>query len=704
MNRRFRLAVFGLLTLFLVPLSVKGQVALEIDQRIDQTKVDLNLWNQTVVPVHDRLTFSLATPTLKIAWGNPHDPATPDTCGVIHINSYPSNRSDLGDNFYRVLTHVYSHAKFTCLLISLGLSAPNLLFEGLAEAERHLTYQHLHLPGIRETTDLLDGPFLDNMSSSIGGGGSTYRDSLTLYRSPSARLELLADRAGGSFNSFYQLVEQLRPQNDQEYLMLLDHMVASIDGVKPSTYLDKSPVTFLHGPDGPVLGVEANSAINDDRFKGATSPINPDSILVYYFTRDRGAIKVFPDTPVTFHLRVQNSDGTIILDRDETLSSYAVYPFAPPEFRTLSDGAYKVTATTAIPALQATNYFLVHHAAWDSTNDLFVIANGPEFKDLTAFASLETQNLPAGVVQESFLSSGYLHFRLNGASPDITIKAGTRTRTFSTHSALPRIVLFADRDQPFVYSATNGATFRPSPIAPGSIESLWTWGATQTDQEWPASLPLPTSSCQGGQGATKVAFTGSDGVRLEAPYFYCSRQQLNVQVPSRLAGPKAQVEVMLNSSSSNLLIVDVADADPGIFEISLGDDGLMGAVLHNAEGYEGQLVTPSNPAFPGEVLTVYATGLGTVECKLEGGEPFPPPADGQPAPQPPILCTTVLPVTAELEGESLQVLFAGLAPGYVGLYQMNVRVPEETGRTLTQPMLIRVGGAVSKTVMLSLRK
>ncbi len=82
------------------------------------------------------------------------------------------------------------------------------------------------------------------------------------------------------------------------------------------------------------------------------------------------------------------------------------------------------------------------------------------------------------------------------------------------------------------------------------------------------------------------------------------------------------------------------------------------------------LVSESNPALPGEILHFYMTGLGPVS---------PPVATGSPAPaNPPAVATIPLTCTLSDAGSNripVDVLFAGLAPGYTGYYQVSVRLP-----------------------------
>src|SRR5580658_7759305 len=74
---------------------------------------------------------------------------------------------------------------------------------------------------------------------------------------------------------------------------------------------------------------------------------------------------------------------------------------------------------------------------------------------------------------------------------------------------------------------------------------------------------------------------------------------------------------------------------------------------------------PTAPAKPGDYLTVYVTGLGAVSNQ---------PADGAASPGNPLANATAT-ATATIGGQTANVAFAGLTPGNVGLYQVNVQVP-----------------------------
>ncbi|MCL4219316.1 MAG: hypothetical protein KJ052_20230, partial [Candidatus Hydrogenedentes bacterium] len=97
------------------------------------------------------------------------------------------------------------------------------------------------------------------------------------------------------------------------------------------------------------------------------------------------------------------------------------------------------------------------------------------------------------------------------------------------------------------------------------------------------------------------------------------------------------------------------------------------------------LVTISNPIHRGETITIYLTGLGKTWPAVE---------TGMPAPADPPAASLVAP-TVTLGGVSLDVKFAGLAPGQVGVYQIEAGVPITISTGLSIPLLISQGGSTT---------
>jgi uncharacterized protein (TIGR03437 family) len=125
---------------------------------------------------------------------------------------------------------------------------------------------------------------------------------------------------------------------------------------------------------------------------------------------------------------------------------------------------------------------------------------------------------------------------------------------------------------------------------------------------------------------------------------------------------------------------------PSVFLGSAGPETNIPTVVRNDDN---QLVTPSNPIHrkSNTALVIYLTGLGQTTPAV---------ATGQPAPFNPLALTLVQP-TVTLGGVNLPVLYAGLAPGLVGVDQINVTVPFTVPDGMAVPLVI-TAGSVSTTI------
>lgn len=104
------------------------------------------------------------------------------------------------------------------------------------------------------------------------------------------------------------------------------------------------------------------------------------------------------------------------------------------------------------------------------------------------------------------------------------------------------------------------------------------------------------------------------------------------------------------------------------------------------------MVTATNPAFRGEVVVIYATGLGSVTF---------PPATGAATLSDPPSVSTPLPIVT-VGGVTAPVIFSGLAPGFVGLYQVRVQVPPNAPSG-SQDVVIQAGGRSSNSVKIAIQ-
>jgi uncharacterized protein (TIGR03437 family) len=203
-------------------------------------------------------------------------------------------------------------------------------------------------------------------------------------------------------------------------------------------------------------------------------------------------------------------------------------------------------------------------------------------------------------------------------------------------------------------SVTNGASFVSGLVRPGGAASVFLTGLTGISGLLQAtSTSLPTEI-----NGVSVKVQG-----VPAPLYVVAQvdgmQQINFQVPFEAPpGDELDVEVSQNGVAAMVTGVKVSTTAPGVFTI----DGVDGAIQHSADY---SLVTPSSPAVPGEVVIIYSTGLGSVTPPVKSGEPAP---FG-------LLSETDAVPTVTIGGGNAELLFTGLTPGFVGLYQLNVRVP-----------------------------
>ena len=234
------------------------------------------------------------------------------------------------------------------------------------------------------------------------------------------------------------------------------------------------------------------------------------------------------------------------------------------------------------------------------------------------------------------------------------------------------------RLKPTIGGIVNAAGFAAGrPVAPGSLISIF--GANLAEFLGSvSSLPLPIALKH-----TSVSFDfPEEGISVPSPLIFASGGQLNVQAPWEFAGLNfAFVKVRIEDSTSFTFELALADHAPGIFEFDLGDTR-YGVVTHA----DGNVVTAQNPARPGETVVIYGTGFGPVDA---------PRKTGLAAPSNKLTRTLRLPQVT-VAGQQATVSFSGLTPGFVGLYQINAKLPA-TLPSGTQQLIVSANGIESNS-------
>jgi uncharacterized protein (TIGR03437 family) len=220
-------------------------------------------------------------------------------------------------------------------------------------------------------------------------------------------------------------------------------------------------------------------------------------------------------------------------------------------------------------------------------------------------------------------------------------------------------------------SVLNAASFAiGAPVAPGSIATVF----------------------GSGFGSSTAGVTVLMG-GIAAPLFAVYPTQINFQVPWQLTG-QTQVPLTVTSadSTSAPIMIPVANQALGIFELNAAGQAaalIAGttSIVAPAGTYPGSI-----PAQPGQYVTIYCTGLGPVTNQ---------PPTGALASSTTLSYTSGT-VTASIGGVSAPVSFAGLSPGFLGLYQVNVQIPAKSPTGSAVPVTISIGGSISNQATIAI--
>ncbi len=287
--------------------------------------------------------------------------------------------------------------------------------------------------------------------------------------------------------------------------------------------------------------------------------------------------------------------------------------------------------------------------------------------------------------QEAAISRLYggIHFRIDN---EVGLAHGARIGGYT--------VRFAQQDgaDPGAATSTNtgqtldGASFH-SPVAPGSIATVFQPNIGSTPNVANV-VPLPTSL-----SGVSMKFDGA----IAVPLFATTKNQVNIQIPWELQGlSSANLTTIGADGATATFPVSLSRLAPAIFTVNQQGTGQGMVTISNSS----MLVAPAGSidgavtraATRGDFITIYCVGLGPVNNA---------PATGATASD--ASSTTTSAVSAVLNGVSVPAAFAGLAPGAVGLYQVNVQIPDNAPTGNAVGLTLSVGGATSNTVTIAIQ-
>ncbi|HEU5021723.1 MAG TPA: FG-GAP-like repeat-containing protein, partial [Bryobacteraceae bacterium] len=186
-------------------------------------------------------------------------------------------------------------------------------------------------------------------------------------------------------------------------------------------------------------------------------------------------------------------------------------------------------------------------------------------------------------------------------------------------------------------------------LSPGTIVAIY--GSHLGSQPaQPSNIPLPTKL-----NGTSVLIGG-----ITSPLFYVSPSQINAQIPFELAvSDQYQVIVNANGALTPPQPIQLTEANPGLDTFP---DGSLVAV----HASDGTLISATSPAQRGEYVVLFLLGLGETDNPVTTGDS----ASGT------VLARVKVPPVITMNGNPAPISFAGLAPGFVGLYQVNLQIPD----------------------------
>lgn len=226
----------------------------------------------------------------------------------------------------------------------------------------------------------------------------------------------------------------------------------------------------------------------------------------------------------------------------------------------------------------------------------------------------------------------------------------------------------------------NAASFAPAgaPLAPGEFITLFGSGlANSTAVASTTTFPLNLAGVE-------VLIN-----EQRAPVYAVSPTQVSALVPFATSLGTSTIVVNNNGTRSNAVEAPVGAAAPGIF--TLDKNGLgSGAILRA----DFSLVSQQSPVRRGDYVLIFCTGLGRTT---------PPSSDGAPGPSSP-LSTTAIVQNVYFGGKKGQITYQGLAPGFAGLYQLNVRVPADAPAGAAIPVAIETAESFHDQADIAIRQ
>ena len=469
---------------------------------------------------------------------------------------------------------------------------------------------------------------------------------------------------------------------DRRYLLVANVNSSIFNVFDLETLQATEPIRHTHGGDVRSIGVSANAilaVIIDSSGKGHVNKLDLATRTAF----ELPSLGVYSNENILRNTQLvasPNGSSILIAQSDGTLLLYDAVQ------DTFSASRKDRTALSGPVAASSYGQFVVGNNLLNSslvTTRQFETATGLSsgfvFVDQSAIRITAPDAASPGIIQRVDLQTGEgIRATRTIEAPLLgnTINSFTRTLAIlASRNAIIALTTSGFTVLPWNYDASvappqidrvvNAADFT-QPIAPGGLITVFG-----------SNLSPISQGTVGGNLTTSLADSCLQVNGLSVPVLFVSPTQINAQLPNFDGNTTLRLNTPGGVSDNfNLTILPAA---PSVFRIaSVGSDESNAAIIRASNN---QLVTPSNPVHRTDTIVIYATGLGRTSPEVPSGTPAP--TDE--------LAGVQIPVIVTIGGVPVAVEFAGLTPGQIGVYQINVRVNGRVPLGLSVPLVISQG-------------
>jgi uncharacterized protein (TIGR03437 family) len=348
-------------------------------------------------------------------------------------------------------------------------------------------------------------------------------------------------------------------------------------------------------------------------------------------------------------------------------------------------GPYNVTASVA--GVSATANFALTNAPpavnvilQTSPPNLLVSLDGGKFAPAPQFGLLvpgsshtiatQSPQTSASGVQYSFVS--WSDGQAISHNITVPITDTTYTATFAVSPLINAVLNAATNAPP---TGLNGG------LAQGSFVTIYGANLGPATGVTPATLPLQTAL-----GGVTVSITPPNGGPQKAYPVYAASTQINAILPSVVPVGPANLTVTYNGAASQSIAIQVVSSAFGIFTANFGSGPAAVVDLVTP----APIVSSTNAAHPGDILSIYGTGLGPVNAP-----------DNQ---APGIVSPPGISVQVVVGGQSITPLYSGRAPLFPAEDQINFQLPaaDQVPQGCSVPIVLMVNGVASNSATLAI--